>query len=482
MTSSVPAGTGPIDDNDVMTKRSHIGLVTTLAAVVLTAAVEQNSVVPILSTIEGQLQVSPIAVGWVVSANLLAAAASAPLVGRLADLYNKKKVLLGALAVVLLGSLLCALTSSFPLLVIGRALQATSFAAYPVVVAILRDEMPAERIFRAVGVISAAFGLGSAMALLFTGFLMPEGASYQRLFWLLATMTVGVMALCAVVVPSRPRVVTSSVDWFGAAALACGLCLLLLTTTQGATWGWVSPPTLAAGAGGIVVMAMWWRWNQRCSDPLVSPALLRRGPLALVNGASLLVGAGTYFSLLGLSTCAATPATTGHGFGADAREVSLRFLLPGAVAAAAAAFAAGRIIERLGARTVMLGSGVIGVIGFVMFTQLHARLGPLLTAGLLTSIYISLAYGAVTALIITYVDPGEIGIAESLNDIFYSFGEATAAATVGPLLVSSAASGTANGYVILFSIGAVTTALSAVLVQRPSFLFRPSAGVPQDVT
>src|SRR4051812_28124535 len=47
-----------------------------------------------------------VAVSWAVTANLLAAAASTPLIGRLADLHNKKHILLGVLAVVLIGSVL----------------------------------------------------------------------------------------------------------------------------------------------------------------------------------------------------------------------------------------------------------------------------------------------------------------------------------------------------------------------------------------
>src|ERR1700731_3359095 len=80
-------------------------LIAALSLVPLTVAVLQTAVVPILGIIAQQLNASSVAVSWAVTANLLAAAASTPLIGRLADLHSKKRVLLAVLAVVLAGPL-----------------------------------------------------------------------------------------------------------------------------------------------------------------------------------------------------------------------------------------------------------------------------------------------------------------------------------------------------------------------------------------
>lgn len=458
------AGVSVGQSRDVNTRHSG-RLVATLGAAVLTVAVLQTSVVPILGTIAEHFQVSSGAVGWLVTVNLLAAAAAAPLIGRLADLYNKKAVLLAILAVVLTGSVLAAATSSLPLLMLARALQGTSFGLYPVAISILRDELPPDRLMRAIGAVSATLVLGGAMALLFTGFLMPPGAGYHRVFWVLTAMTVAVIALSAATVPSRARHVTERVDWVGAVALALGLCCLMLAITKGAGWGWLSARTLGAAAAGTGVMALWWGWTRRCANPLVSIDMLKRRPVLLANSAGFMVGMGSYFSLLGLSTCAATPVDSGHGYGASAQGVSLQFLLPGALAATAAAMVTGRLIERFGARTVMVAGGAVGATGFAMLAGWHADRWQLLGAGLLTSVYVSLAYGAITALIVEYVGPGETGVANSLNGIFSKVGGATAAAMVAPLLSSvGAQSGSESGYLTFFATGAITAAVAVALV------------------
>ena len=132
--------TMPIVPGETQLRRPRV-LIAGLSVVVLTVAVLQTAVVPVLGIIATQLEVSTVAVSWAVTANLLAAAAATPVLGRLADLHSKKRVLLGVLAVVLIGSVIAATTSSLALLILSRVLQGASFALYPISVAILREEL-----------------------------------------------------------------------------------------------------------------------------------------------------------------------------------------------------------------------------------------------------------------------------------------------------------------------------------------------------
>ena len=134
-------------------------LVVGLSVVVLTVAVLQTAVVPVLGVIADQLGASTVAASWVVTANLLAAVAATPLIGRLADLHRKKRVLLIVLAVVLAGSLLAATTTSLPLLILARVLQAASFALYAISIAILREEIRHDRMGSAMAVLSRHAGI-----------------------------------------------------------------------------------------------------------------------------------------------------------------------------------------------------------------------------------------------------------------------------------------------------------------------------------
>jgi MFS family permease len=443
-------------------------LIAGLSVVVLTVAVLQTAVVPVLGVIAHQLHASTVAVSWAVTANLLAAAAATPLIGRLADLHSKKRVLLVVLVVVLVGSVLAATTKSLPLLIVARVLQAASYALYPVGIAILREELPEHRMVSAMSVLSGTLGFGGGTGLVVVGLLMNHGANYHRVFWLTTAFTILVIAIVVLIVPSRPRSTTGSIDWLGAAGLAAGLSAILLAITQGHSWGWTSPKTLGCGACGVVLLVGWWLWERRANQPLVSIEMLSRRPIMLTNLATIFVGMGLYFAFLGLTQFVQIPhQAAGYGFGATVLEASVVYLLPGAVTGFLVALASGRFIDRFGARPVLVVAAMAGIAGFLFIALVHSAPWQIIVASILANAYISLGYGALPALVVSEVSAGETGVATGMNAIARTIGSAIAAAVVAVLLGRSAA-GTSvpmeSSFIAIFLGGAITAALAMVLI------------------
>lgn len=444
-------------------------LVTTLSFVVLIVAILQTSVVPVLGAIAKELNAPAVSVSWTVTANLLAAAAATPLIGRLADLRNKKRVLLGILALVLAGSLLAAMTSWLPLLVAGRVLQALAYGLFPVSVSIIRDELPSDWLVRSIAAISAMLGFGGGFGLVITGLLMTNGASYQRVFWFGAIVTAMALVAAWVVVPDRHQFVNAKVDWAGAAQLALGLAALLLAITQGSRWGWTSAPILLSAGIGVAVMAWWWSRSERCANPLVSVSMLKRRPILLGNIATFFVGMGLYFSFLGTTGFVEAPMGSEYGFNASVLQTSVAFLLPGALASAVAAILAGRYIERFGAKTVVAAGALVGVVGFTALAIWHTYPWQVALAGLLTNAYISLGFGALPVLVLQNgVDEHETGVATSLNAIFRKVGSAVAAAMLAGVEKPAAVNGfiPESAFIMIFILGAVTALMVMLLALR----------------
>ena len=460
-------GTGASRSTALVARRPGL-LVVGLSLVVLTVAVLQTAVVPVLGVIGEQLGASTVAVSWAVTANLLAAIAATPLLGRLADLYSKKRILISVLLVVLAGSVLAAVTSSLPLLIVARMLQGASFALYPIGVAVLREELPAERLAGAMSVMSGTLGFGGGVGLVVTGLLMSGDAGYHRVFVLTTAFTVVVLAIVVLLVPSRGRAATGTVDWLGAVGLTAGLSSVLLAITQGNVWGWTSVWTAACAVGGVAVLVGWWLWERRLAQPLVSTRMLTRRAILLTNLATVLVGMGLYFAFLGLTQFVqASPEVAGYGFGADVLRASVVFLLPGALTGFVVAMVSGRFIDRFGARRVLVIAAVAGIAGFVMLAVAHGQPWQVIVAGMLANAYISLGYGALPALVVAEVDAGETGVATGMNAIARTVGSSTAAALVAVLLGRSAADVGAppeSSFVLIFAAGAFTAALAMTLI------------------
>jgi MFS family permease len=381
----------------------------------------------------------------------------------------------------LVGSVLAATTSSLALLIVSRVLQAASYALYPISIAILREELAPDRLMSAMAVLSGTLGFGGGTGLVVVGLLMSGDAGYHRVFWLTTTFTIIVIGIAVLVVPRRPRSHTGTIDWLGAAGLATGLSAVLLSLTQGQSWGWASPATLGCATVGVVVLVGWWLWERHIEQPLVSTAMLARRPILLTNLATVFVGMGLYFAFLGLTQFVQIPrGPAGYGFGATVLEASVVYLLPGALTGFLIALVSGRFIDRFGARPVLVIAAVAGIAGFLFIAFAHSQTWQVIVAGILANAYISLGYGALPALVVSEVDANETGVATSMNAIARTIGSSTAAALVAVLLtrlVAGAGVPMESSFVAIFIGGAVTAALAMVLIA----LSRPGARTPESV-
>jgi len=411
--------------------------VLTLSLGVTTLSMLQSLVVPVLGTIAGQLSVSTAAAGWVLTANLLAAAVLTPVLGRLGDLRGERPVILGVLAAVAAGTLLAAVTSSFPLLVVGRVLQGASYGLFPLSISVLRRELPRQRLSVAMSVVSSTLAVGGVVGLVATGLLTGDGGDYHRSFWLGLGVTVLALAFGARVLPSRPATAHGRVDWWGALLLGAGLVLLLLPVSQGAAWGWTSPAALGSLAAAVVTLAGWVLLQRRRADPLVRPALLTDPRMVLPNIAGLMTGVGIFTSFLAVLQYVETPPElAGYGFGAGVLTAAVVYLLPGGVAGVLVAPLAGRVVGRVGALPTLLAGAGCGVAGFAVLVFWRDAPWLFVLAGLLTQLFVTIAYAALPALVVHAVRPEETGVASAVNSIARSTGQALGSTLAVALLAA----------------------------------------------
>ncbi|MCO7220689.1 MFS transporter [Klenkia sp. PcliD-1-E] len=447
-------------------------LVLTLALAVTTLSLLQSLVVPMLPVIGAQLGVGAGAAGWVLTANLLAAAVLTPVIGRLGDTLGERRVVLGVLVVISAGTLLAVLTTSLPVLLVARVLQGASYGLFPLSISILRRELPAQRLTVAMSVVSSTLAVGGVIGLVVTGLLTRDGGDYHHPFWLGLAIALVSLALAAWALPDRPANATGGVDWWGAVLLGAGLVLLLLPLSQGHTWGWGSPATLGCLAGAVVVLVGWVLLQRRRTHPLVRPQLLADRRMLVPNVAGLMTGFGLFASFLAVTQFVQVPAAAGYGFGASTLEAAVVYLLPGGVAGIVLAPFAGQVVARIGGETTLMIGAASGLAGFVLFALARSLPWVVVLVGLLTQLAVTVAFAALPALVVQAVDAGETGVANGVNSITRSVGSALASALIITVVAGSAdASGlpSAGSFTVVALLGggsALVTGVAALWGRR----------------
>ncbi|HJW67600.1 MAG TPA: MFS transporter [Gaiellaceae bacterium] len=433
--------------SDATSQRPHTGrTLSILGLAALAYALAQTTVIPAIPDLMSALHTDESGVTWTLTAYLVSAAVFTPLVGRLGDIYGKRRLLVVALIAFAGGSVIAAVSASLWIVVAGRVVQGVGGGIFPLCFAIVRDEFPRERVSRGVGLISAVAGVGGGLGLVLGG-LLVDYASYHWIFWLGAVMGIGAAVATELLVPESPIRTPARLDLRGALVLAVGLVLPLVAISQAHDVGWASTRTLVLIGAGLVVLALWVALERRTEEPLADVEALVKPPVLLTNVATLLVGFGMFGSFILIPQLAQTPTSTGYGFGVDATRAGL-LLVPGCLA--------------------MLALGPIsGIVG--------GRVGnkvPLALGGFLTALGLALlAFAAMPNLIIEAVPPHQTGEATGFNALVRSVGSSLGSQVSATVLAGSVVAGipTDAGFTHAFAISAVVAACAgavAVVIPR----------------
>ncbi|MFD0021595.1 MFS transporter [Streptomyces sp. NPDC058382] len=417
---------------DPRTSKAGKGIVPVLAFAGITVAVMQTLLVPVIKDLPTLLHTDPSNATWVMTATLLAGAVSTPIMGRLGDLNGKRKMLLASLAVMVIGSLICAFTDDLVIMIVGRALQGFAMGAIPLGIGIMRDELPREKLGSAMALMSSSIGVGGGLALPAAA-LVAQHTDWHTLFFGSAGLGVLAMGLTVLAVPETSLRAPGRFDVTGALGLSAGLVLLLLPITKGSDWGWTSGTTLGLIAAALLVLVLWGLFELRSAAPLVDLRTTARREVLLTNLASIMVGVAFYAVSLVLPQLLQLPKSTGYGLGQSMVVAGLCVAPLGLTMMLVAPLYA-RLSARYGPKvSLMLGMAVIAI-GYGAGLGLMSAAWQTVVIAVLLGAGIGLAYSSLPALIIGAVDASETGAANGLNTLMRSIGTSVSSAVIGMVL------------------------------------------------
>ncbi|MFE9247732.1 MFS transporter [Streptomyces sp. NPDC007088] len=411
------------------------GVVGILALGGIVAALTQTLVVPLIAELPKLFDTTASNASWVITATLLAAAVATPVAGRLGDMYGKRRMLLASLAPLLLGSVVCALSTSLLPMVAGRALQGLGMGVVPLGISLLRDVVPAEKLGSSIAIMSASMGVGGALGLPFSA-AIAENTSWRVLFWVVAALAVGVGALIAALVPGdHNRPAPAGFDLLGAFGLGAALVCLLLGVSKGADWGWGSGRTLGLLGAAVVLLAVWGWWELRVKDPLVDLRVTARPQVLMTNVASVLVGFAMYAQSLVVPQLLQLPKATGYGLGQSMLAMGL-WMAPAGLMMMVMSPIGAKLSAAKGPKVTLAFGSFVVALGYGLSVPVIGTDSPwgLLVVTLVCNSGVGFAYGAMPALIMGAVPQSETASANSFNTLMRSIGSSVSAAVIGVVL------------------------------------------------
>lgn len=408
----------------------------------------------LLPSIGADLDASLDLLQWAVTGYLLVGAASIVTSGALGDVFGRRRVFVGGLALFVASCAVIALAGTGAMVVAGRVVQGAAGAAILASgLSLLSVATEGPRQMRAVALWGAASAAGAAAGPVVGG-VLNEAAGWQGLFWIDAAIAAMCIPWARWMVPesrdpARPR----TIDLAGTVLVAAVLAPFVFAVTKGSSWGWASLPTLGCLLVSVLAAVGFVVLERRVRAPLVDVALLRNALLVGATGA-ILIGAGAIAGVSFLiSLYFQDPAT----FGMSSLEAGLA-TLPVAAVVIVVAPAVTPLANRFGARRVVVAGFVLLTAGFALLAAVRASwsYAAFLPALLAIAVGLGLSNGPSSSIATASVGPDQVGAASGISNMARYVGGAVMTAVVAGIYASVTAARTATG-------GASAEALAAGL-------------------
>ena len=422
-----------------------------LAGLVTIVLYVEGMLTPSLPTIAIEFGVSPGEASLILSSYIITGVALSPIVGKLGDIYGKKRMLGIVLIIYTICVSVTGFSPSFEFMVIARAFQGIGLTVFPLGISLVREEFPRSMVPRAQGILSAMFGAGFALSL-------PLGAWVSNAYgWRTTYHTaipfVLVLAILVflVVRESEYRRPDTRIDFVGATLLGSVLGLLVLALSMGSTWGWTSPGVLTLVVAGVVLivpLVLFERWyERRGGEGILDVRMLRTRNVLVTNLVGLVSGMGMYLALLSMTFLFQMPSPIGYGLNiAGAGDA----LVPLAVGMLIFSPIAGTFVSRVGAKPLTALGAAVSAAGFALAIPTQS-LVSLLVVEFVIGAGIAILNAAIINLLILTVAPRDMGLATSMNSVFRNVGSSVGAPISGALLAT---------WVTLSAIGPIPSTLA----------------------
>src|ERR687890_152965 len=455
------------------------GNVTALMIALLAACVafqlNASMLSPALVTMGEELKTDQAVIGLPKTCFSPAAALFSLFLPRLSDIIGRKKVLVGMMLLMAVGSVIAALAPDVTWLFVGRIIQGVSGPTVPLCLIMLRSAVSNPRKYGTLmGLITAVNG-GVAGVDSFVGGYFAEHFGFRSIFWLMVVLALVATALIAFLAGESKPAAGTRMDWLGVFFIVVAVGALLTALNEGAKLvGAFSSGTLMLSIALVLVSAAafyaFWTVEKRAGQPMVETVHLRQRSTWAPLLTTTLTMTGIFAVINGIVPAYVQAA---DGFGIGPTEMSLIILTPYALLGWIVGPLSGKLAPVLGYTKVLR----IGLLGSIAALAIIAFFGlsslPLMIAGtvLLGIMYAGTVNIMLNGLGVVLSPAGNPGFLPGMNAGAFNLGAGLSFLVLPAVLVATSALGDAKAsYLTVVVVGlALTVAAFAasLLIPKP---------------
>ncbi len=428
-----------------------------------------------LTTIRADLGASAEQLEWTVNAYGLSFAMLLMTAAAIGDRWGRRRTYVGGLVLFSVASVACALATSLPWLIAARAVQGAGAAVVmPLAIGLLGAAFPPERRGWAIGVFSGVTGL-AVLGGPTIGGAVTEGLAWQWIFWI--NVPVGVAAIVLVLRkipestgPTRP------LDLMGAVLITVAVLGLVWGVVRGEPAGWSSAEVLGSFGVGVLFLVGFGVWEGRTAQPMVPLTYFHNRTFTAANASGFFLSAALFSAVFFLSQYMQAV------LGSAPLKAGLQ-LLPWTATLFIVGPIAGRLVDRVGERPLVVIGLALQTLGMLVISELSK--GPvqyyeLIAPLIVTGCGVSMALPATQSASVGALPREAVGIASGIYSMTRQLGGAAGVAVLGSVFASAGGYGGSGftralaGCGVLSLVGALA-GLGITARRRTSELVAPKA-------
>ena len=396
-----------------------------------------NSIVNIaLPTLAREFDTSIGDVFWVVLIYILVSIGLALTVGRLGDIYGRKRLYVSGFALYTLASVLAAVAGSLPELLGARVVQGVGSAVIAAnSVAMIVATFPAAQRGRGLGILTATVGAGLAAGPVVGGLLI-ETLDWRAIFWIRAPLgLVGALLAWRLLVDNSASERPRGIDLRGSILLFCLLGALVLAINRGETWGWSSAAIIGLFVASPALTLVFYHVERRAASPVIDLEHFKL-PTFVVGVAGAILH---FMSLAAVVILIPFYLIEVRGF--DTFEAGVISAAFPATMLIVSPFA-GALADRIRPRLVTTAGLLIGAGALIWFTTVSSDtpvIGVVLRL-MLVGVGSAFFYSPNLLIIMSRITPKRLGTASASGTAARTIGQSTGVAIAGALFSAQAAS------------------------------------------